>query len=404
MSNDRPRLGRRTWHGVAYGTDVVLAPRSSLLVVGPTQVGKTSSIVIPALLRWSGAVVVTSVKSDVVATTRRWRANVGDVQVLEPGLDGGLTWNPLEGVTTLRHALRVARDLTSGSGDRGDAEFWNSLATKLVAALLTLATLHGRDIFDVAASVERRDLRRWLDPPSRGDARSVLQSFLEYEVKTLEGVLTTSDTMLMPWRFRQPLARVRDVVDGPHTLFLCSPRGEQRHYEPLFRGALRMILEHQQRHVDLGTQHRLLLVLDEAATVASLDELDQLAATVSGLDVTLVTVVQDFAQLSARWGARAATIVNNHTTRLVLGGLADPTVVSFLPEILEAKEGQRVVPIRQRRPGTGTVVAGTVPAFDVRMQPWWRDRLLKSRAGHHASLPSAHGGIGSVDDRDRPRH
>ncbi|OYV27740.1 MAG: hypothetical protein B7Z82_04505, partial [Halothiobacillus sp. 20-54-6] len=34
-------------------------------------------------------------------------------------------------------------------------------------------------------------------------------------------------------------------------------------------------------------------VLDEAATVASLDELDQLAATVSGLDVTLVTVVQD---------------------------------------------------------------------------------------------------------------
>ena len=404
MSNDRPRVGRRTWHGVSYGTNVALAPRSSLLVVGPTQVGKTSSIVIPALLRWSGAVVVTSVKSDVVATTRDWREGLGDVQVLEPGLDGGLTWNPLEGVTTLRHSLRVARDLTSGPSDRGDTEFWNSLATKLVAALLTLATRQGRDIFDVAASVERRDLRRWLGHPSRGDARNVLESFLDYEAKTLDGVLTTSDTMLMPWRFRQPLARVRDVVDGPNTLFLCSPRGEQRHYEPLFRGALRMVLEHQQRKVELGTQHRLLLVLDEAATVASLDELDQLAATVSGLDVTLVTVVQDFAQLNARWGARAPTIVNNHTTRLVLGGLADPTVVNYLPEILEAKEGQRLVPLRQRRAGTGTVVAGTVPPFDVRLQPWWRDRALKSRAERHVLLPSAHGGFGSVDERDRPRH
>ena len=68
------------------------------------------------------------------------------------------------------------------------------------------------------------------------------------------------------------------------------------------------------------------MVLDEAATVASLDELDQLAATVSGLGVTLVTVVQDFAQLVARWGPRAATIVNNHTTRVVLAGLADPSV------------------------------------------------------------------------------
>ena len=54
---------------------------------------------IPALLRWSDALVVTSVKNDVITTTKDWRATLGDVQVLEPGRDGGLTWNPLEGVT-----------------------------------------------------------------------------------------------------------------------------------------------------------------------------------------------------------------------------------------------------------------------------------------------------------------
>ena len=33
------------------------------------------------------------------------------------------------------------------------------------------------------------------------------------------------------------LVEMREVVGGANTLYLCSPRGEQRHYEPLFRGA-----------------------------------------------------------------------------------------------------------------------------------------------------------------------
>jgi type IV secretory pathway TraG/TraD family ATPase VirD4 len=140
-----------------------------------------------------------------------------------------------------------------------------------------------------------------------------------------------------------------------------------------------MVLEEQQRLVDQRCQRPLLMVLDEAATVASLEELDQLAATVSGLDVTLVTVVQDFAQLVARWGPRAATIVNNHTTRIVLGGLADPTVSKYLPELSDFKEGKRVEPIRERASGTALVVAGRRPVFVVRLRPWWRQRRLRVR-------------------------
>ena len=172
--NDRPSLGRRTFHGVGYGPTVRLAERSSLLIIGPTQVGKTSSLVIPALLRWSDALVVTSVKNDVITTTRDWRATLGDVQVLEPGRDGGSTWNPLEGVRTFRHALRVARDLTIGPSDRGETEFWNSLATKLVGALLMLAFQRSRDIFDVAHAVEMRDFDRWRDEVRPSEAGEVL--------------------------------------------------------------------------------------------------------------------------------------------------------------------------------------------------------------------------------------
>jgi type IV secretory pathway TraG/TraD family ATPase VirD4 len=375
--NDRPTLGRRHWNGVSYGPRVTIAPKSSLLIVGPTQAGKTSSIVMPALLRWTDALVVTSVKNDVIATTSGWRRTLGETQILEPGLDGGLTWNPLEGVTTLRHALRVARDLTIGSNDRGDTEFWNTLASKLVAGLMMIAVQRGSTIFEVARVVESRDLAGWLGERESSLAGEFVMNFLEHDAKTLDGVLTTAETMLMPWRFEQPLARVRHVVEGANTMYLCSPRGEQRHYEALFRGALRMVLEQQQRRVDEGTSRRLLMVLDEAATVASLDELDQLAATVSGLNVTLVTVVQDFAQLVARWGPRASTIVNNHTTRVVLSGLADPTVRNYLPELVPTKPDDREVPLRLRPRGTAMVVAGNERVFHVRLQPWWKDRKLR---------------------------
>ncbi|HEY1223529.1 MAG TPA: type IV secretory system conjugative DNA transfer family protein [Acidimicrobiales bacterium] len=376
--NDRPPLGRRVWYSVPYGPMVRLDARSSLLIVGPTQSGKTSSLVVPAILSWAGAVVVTSVKSDVVSSTRSWRSSLGTVELLQPGKEDGLTWNPLEGVRTFRHALRVARDLTTGSS-RSDTDFWNSLATKIVAALMVLALENASDIFDVALTIERRTFDRWLHERTQSEASDVVRSFLEHDSRTVDGVLITAETMMLPWRFRQPLASVRGVLESSNTLYLCSPRGEQTHYDALFRGALRMILEEQQRLVDLGSQTPLLMVLDEAATVGSLDELDQMAATVSGLDVTLVTVVQDFSQLNARWGARAATIVNNHSTRVVLAGLADSSVNKYLPELTEAVKERPVLAIRQRVRGTAQVVAGARPVFVVRLRPWWCRRRLRRR-------------------------
>src|SRR3984957_3269047 len=217
-----------------------------------------------------------------------------------------------------------------------------------------LAFQSSRDIFDVAHAIESREFDRWLDVVGHSEAGDVLETFLSRDHRTIDGILTTAETMLMPGAFRQPLASVRSVVGGPNTLYLCSPRGEQRHYEPLFRGALRMVLEEQQRRVELQSQRRLLLVLDEAATVASLDDPDQMASKVSGLDVTLVTVLQDFSQLKGRWGARASTIVvNSPPPRVVLGGLADPTASQFLPELFETrKDAPPLVPLRQRPPGT----------------------------------------------------
>ena len=380
------RLGRRVVAGFALGGAVRLERRHSLLVVGPTQSGKTSSLVIPSILSWPDALVVTSVKRDVVAATQPWRSALGEVQVLDPGAPDGLTWDPLEGVTTMRDALRAARDLTLRSAGHGDTEFWNTLAVKLLGALFLRALERGQTIVDVAFALESQNFDGWADDPT-SVAAHVVSDFLGHEPRTIDGVITTAETMLLPWRFDQPRARVRSVVDGAHTLYLCSPRGEQAHYQSLFAGALRGVLDEQQRRAERGTARPLLLVLDEAAVVAPLDELDELAATLAGLSVTLITVVQDFAQLVARWGPRASTIVNNHATRLVLAGLADPTAATYVPEVAPpvnssrspTAKGRPAPSMRERPRGTALVVAGNRRPVTVRIRPWWRDGRLRAR-------------------------
>ena len=77
----------------------------------------------------------------------------------------------------------------------------------------------------------------------------------------------------------------------------------------------------------------LLVVLDEAANVAPLAELDVLASTAAGHGVQLVTVWQDFAQLNARYGAKGPSVVNNHRAKLFLSGIADPGTLEHASQL-----------------------------------------------------------------------
>ncbi len=82
-------------------------------------------------------------------------------------------------------------------------------------------------------------------------------------------------------------------------------------------------------------------------------------------------------------GSRASTIVNNHATRLVMAGLADPTAATYVPEVTPPArpKGSRAAPrsMRERPRGTALVVAGHRRSVTIRVRPWWRDRRLRPR-------------------------
>jgi type IV secretion system protein VirD4 len=201
------------------------------------------------------------------------------------------------------------------------------------------------------------------------------------------------------------------LLDGPaNTAYLCAPVDEQARLRPLFATLVREVVgEVYARAGRTGRpiEQPLLLVLDEAANIAPLPDLDHIASTGAGQGLQLVTVFQDLAQVHQRWGGRADTIVNNHRAKLFGPGISCGRTLDYVARILgdtelrqrsetSAERGRRsttrsstfrpIAPpnaLRERADGSMLLVYGTLPPAIVRTRPWFRDRRLRRLGGGH---------------------
>ena len=110
---------------------------------------------------------------------------------------------------------------------------------------------------------------------------------------------------------------------------------------PLFVSVVRRAIEHvydQVARTRRPLDPPLLIVLDEAANIAPLSDLDALASTAAGHGVQLVTIWHDLAQITARYGTRATTVVNNHRAKLFLSGISDPSTLDYASHLIGEEE------------------------------------------------------------------
>ncbi len=403
----------------------------SVLVVGPSQSGKTSGLAVPALLEWRGPVVAASVKSDLVAHTVAWRSRQGRTWVYDPsGCTGQpcASWSPLQGAATWAGARRVAGTLTevarTSAGTLTDGDFWYATAAKLLAPLLLAAARGGADMADVVRWIEEHEMDEVEDILVRTGERPALQAARATwarDERQRSAVYTTAETVVEP--FADPAVAASATaagVTGPDafvpaslpgtgdTLYVCAPAHDQRRLRPLFATLVGQVIEaaydaSARRAAPLDPP--LLVVLDEAANVAPLAELDGLAATAAGHGVQLVTVWQDLAQITARYGPRGGTIVNNHRVKLFLSGIADPTTLDHASQLIgeadlhvrsstddgrggrsttDAPTTRRLAPadaLRRMEPGTGVALSGHLPPLRLRLRTWQEDAELRRRVG-----------------------
>jgi type IV secretion system protein VirD4 len=225
---------------------------------------------------------------------------------------------------------------------------------------------------------------------------------------TVETVLSAyEDPIVAATGTRCDITPHRLLDGGCHSLYVVAPSHEQRRLRPLFETLLHTVIAfafEKSSREGQPLDPPLLVVLDEAANIAPLRDLDALASTAAGHGIQLVSVFQDLAQIANRYGDRAQTVVNNHRAKILLSGISDTQTLEYASRLLGDEEvlqssvtrgaqGTRsttesmtlrsLAPahvLRGIRPGEGVLVYGHLPPARLSLRPWFKERHLLPRA------------------------
>ncbi|MGH2864293.1 MAG: type IV secretory system conjugative DNA transfer family protein [Solirubrobacteraceae bacterium] len=435
----RPQAARVTL-GVHHRGLIAAEARASVMVIGPSQSGKTTGVVVPALLEWSGPVLSTSIKSDVLHDTHAARSRRGEVRVFDPTGCSDLPntpWSPIVASQSWEGARRTASRLLGvgepGASRSADEAFWRPAGARYLAPLLLAAAqgdLSMREVLSWIATTNEGEPKGLLEScrvPGARAALEALESVWDADERFRSSLLQTAATALDPWQEPQIAAATAGdsqitpgwLLDAGNTLYLISPAEDQRRLRGLFCALIADITAGAfQRSAQTGRpiDPALLLALDEAANIAPLSNLDEIASTGPGQGVQLLTVLQNMSQAADRWGReRSETIIANHRARLFCSGIGDRATLEHLQHTLGEQEitristhrpgalqpGSRTLStdfkalapahrVRQTAPDMALLVYGRLPPAWLRLRLWYANPTLQALAeGQPAAPPRA---------------
>lgn len=325
-----------------------------VLTFAPTRSGKGVGLVLPTLLSWPGSVICYDIKGENWALTSGWRKHhAGNVVIkFEPTAADGSSaaFNPLEEIrletkAEVADAQNIATILVDPDG-KGLADHWG----KTSFALLTGAILHCCYVHRAASGrpATLADVGALLADPER-EVEEVLEGMLGYphvggqphpvvaqearamlnkDKRELSSVVSTAISFLT--LYRDPLIseqtghsdfRIADLVHGerPVSLYLVVRPSDADRLRPLVRLVLTQIIrrltERLAFHNGVGSapgKHRLLLMLDEFASLKKLSVIEEGLAVVAGYGIKVFLIVQDLEQIHGTYGQHEAIVGNCH--------------------------------------------------------------------------------------------
>ncbi|MBV9465592.1 MAG: TraM recognition domain-containing protein [Solirubrobacterales bacterium] len=365
------QLGGGVYLGVERRGDWVCAgPEHAVLLLGPPRSGKTSAVMIPAVLAHPGPVVCASTKPDALDATASARSSVGRVWEFDPTgerpslrSDARVRWSPISSAQTWDGALLMARAMVTGSrvgAGTTDSTHWSRRASALLAPLLHAAALSAQDIGAVAGWVLRHDLDEAtivLERSRATLAAGVLTGLGNTEVRERSSIFSAAADALDAYSATGALAAAREpnvhpasFVRSSDTIFIHAPAEHQALAAPLVCGLLSEIrAATYQAHHNHVLRSPLLFALDEAANIAPLHDLPQIASEGGGQGLQLLVAFQDLSQARARWGEAADGFLTLFATKLILPGIADSRTLETVSVAL-GEYDRRIVSTTTTRP------------------------------------------------------
>lgn len=337
-----------------------MAPRS----------GKTTAMGVPYVLSAPGAVVATSIKADLWAATAQLRTAAGRIWLFDPqritGQPQAWWWNPLDGMTTVEAAHRMAAHFVLTVADNRQRDLWGPAAQELLCALFLAAASSGRSM---------RDVSRWLDEtasPTPGELldsawfralASSLRGAQHGAPETRDGIYQTArtaaaclhDEEIMPWvtppTGSLPSFSAVNFAASRDTLYLLTE--SRAAASPLVAALTDLVMRAGRRAAEAAggrLDPPMVLILDEAANICRIADLPDLYSHLGSRGMVPVTILQSYQQGVSVWGEPGMAALWGAATRKVIGaGIDDPRLTRDLSVLV----GQHDVPVRSASFGDG---------------------------------------------------
>ncbi|WP_459591388.1 type IV secretory system conjugative DNA transfer family protein [Bradyrhizobium diazoefficiens] len=341
-----PIVGRRGRSFLRFNKDGMIA------VFAPMGAGKGVGIVIPNLLDYRGSILCTDIKGENRAITARRRAKFGRVYCLDTTdpLQSD-AFNPLDMVRVgsfheKDDAGAIAKLMVMPDGSESH---WDGKAEGLLTCLIlhvlqlppeqrtlasvrSLSTLPPESFKDLLQSIAREGPRV---------AAELAGSFLAMDgSEEFKSVISNTEKATRVWSFGGPAGTITsrstfsldELVDRTTTIYLVVDEEKLAVYAGFLRVMVGCVINALTRSKDRPRpRHKVLLLLDEAAALGTLEPLERGVGYLRAY-CTPILIFQDMNQLRALY-RRAGSFLANATCK-VFFNVADLDAARFISEMI----------------------------------------------------------------------
>jgi type IV secretion system protein VirD4 len=321
-------------------------------IFAPMGAGKGVGIVIPNLLSYKGSIVCTDIKGENRAITERQRRKLGNVRALDtlkPRCSD--KFNPLDMVRTgtwheRDDAEALAKLMVMPDGSESH---WDSKAEGMLACLILYTvrlepprrTLSQIRNFSTLPPESFKQLLQTIGIDGPVSAAELAASFLAMESsEEFKSVLSNVEKATRVWSAGGPAAHVTsestfslaELVDQTTTLYLVVDEEKLSVYAGFLRVMVGCAINALTRaKARKRPKHKVLLLLDEAAALGSLEPLERGVGYLRAY-CTPMLIFQDMHQLKALY-RRSGSFLANSTCK-VFFNVADLDAARFVSEML----------------------------------------------------------------------
>ncbi|MEY2756769.1 MAG: hypothetical protein RIR33_547 [Pseudomonadota bacterium] len=310
-----------------------------VLVIAPTNTGKSVGISLPTGLVWRHSFLALDLKGEAWAVTSGLRAAFGPVYRFAPTRADTHRYNPLtqirRGDAEVRDVQVLADMLVDPDGTLGTRSHWQLRAFELLVTVI-LWTLYAeqekslarvgqlladpaRPVLDLFDDMLHRPIKDGVPHPVIASGARQLLDMAEAE---RSGVVSTALGCL--GLYRDPLlARateasdftIEELINGerPISLYLVVPPEEMSRLKALLRLMINQILK---RLTEVASENpngrRVLLMLDEFPQLGRLDFFEHALAYIRGYRIKACLIAQSLNQIVQIYGQNSSILENAH--------------------------------------------------------------------------------------------